>query len=141
MCVAGSAALLADCERLLPGVMRTAHGVAAHAEEVSDESLPWHVASSMLHVLAEAAGTYDCTPGGCEQLQGVASLLRLPALQQSLGCGTTEKARQLDCHCRPAWLPLPACKGRDGHAVRAHVCRVVVGNVLLCSWLVAQPPA
>ena len=95
MCLAGSAALLADCERLLPDVMRAAHGPAANAEEVSDESLPWHVASSMLHVLAEAAGTYDRTPGGRGQLQGVADLLRLPILQQSLGCGATEKARQL----------------------------------------------
>ena len=124
MCLAGSAALLADCERLLPEVMRAAHGAAAHAKEVNDESLPWHVASSMLHVLAETAGTYDRTPGGRNQLQGVADLLRLPALQQSLGRGATEKARQLG---RPR-LPVDA-----KHLASAR--RVVRGVVQLpCLW-------
>ena len=101
MCSAGSAALLAECERLLPEVLWAACGAAAHAEEVSNDSLPWHVASSMLHVLAETAGTYDHTPAGRGQLQGVADLLRLPTLQQSLGCGATEKVRQLGRPCLP----------------------------------------
>lgn len=131
MCLAGRAALLADCERLLPEVLRAAHGAAAHATEVNDESLPWHVASSMLHVLAEAAGTYDRTPGGRDQLQGVADLLRLPALQQSLGRGASEKARQLGRPC----LPVNAEHLASGQACLAGCSAVTLLVVLLCHYL------
>ncbi len=116
MCVAGSAALLAHCERLLPAVLRAALVAAVHAEDVREESLPWHVASSMLHVLAEAAGTYDRTPGGREHLQGVAALLGLPTLQQSLGRGATEEARLLDCPCLSV---LQSIWRRDKHVFQA----------------------
>lgn len=111
--------------------MRAVHGAAAHAKEVSDESLPWHVASSILHVLAEAAGTYDRTPGGRDQLQGVADLLRLPTLQQSLGCGATEKARQLG---RPR-LPVNAKHWGVWTAMSSGVKCGILFVVLLCHFL------
>ncbi|KAK9842316.1 hypothetical protein WJX81_006282 [Elliptochloris bilobata] len=91
----GDPALLDMCSRLIPGVLSAASPPASDNSATTEESLPWHVTCSLMHVLAEAAGTYDRTLASRERLHCVAALLALPALQESLGRGTAEKMLQL----------------------------------------------
>lgn len=90
-CTAGDPALFDACIRLLPGVLEAARSVPAESTDISEDTLPRHVAGSLMHVLAEAASTYDGSLSGRDQLQGTAALLT--ALRPSLGSNAANKAR------------------------------------------------
>lgn len=107
-CMAGDPALLDACTHLLPGVLEAARSVPAESTDISEDTLPRHVAGSLMHVLAEAASTYDGSLSGRDQLQGTAALLT--ALRPSLGSSAANKAR-----CRA--LPVTQSSQRTGEVM------------------------